>query len=39
VLSPGQRPTRVRQWRDFEIDWDSLAFFDPRSVQFAGREG
>ncbi len=39
VLPPDQRPTRVRQWRDFEIDWGRPAFFGLRLVRAAGREG
>ena len=39
VLPPGQRPTRVRQWRDFEIDWGRLGVSRPRLVQRVGGDG
>lgn len=39
VLPPDQRPTRVRQWREFEIDWDRLVVRLPRLVQRVGGDG
>lgn len=39
VLPPDRRPTRVRQWREFEIDWDRLVVRPPRPVQRVGGDG
>lgn len=39
VLPTDQRPTRVRQWREFEIDWDRLVVRPPRLVQCGGGDG
>jgi hypothetical protein len=38
VLPPSLRPTHLRQWRDFEINWSTLAFRHHRPPRDEGEE-